>query len=682
MDLSLVLVIVCAVLAAALVIVLLVFGRSEANFTFDIGGSAPRAAGGPDSSSEKTVSGRLMGLAIGVGGVFAVLLARLWSMQLVSSEDYLEQAENNRTGTVYTPAPRGRILDRNGEEIVGNRASLTVVATSDVLDDDVEMHLLGNLIGMPFQAVRRKIQDTSEGYQSPRVVSVDVSRRVVAFIGEHPEAFPGVSVQQRTQRSYPHGSLAAHVLGYTGTVTSEQLEASEEEHGEDGSIVYRSGDVVGQTGIELQYESVLQGTRGEQTVFVDASGNVLGYSTSIDPEAGSDLVLTIDLKVQQAAEDSLASIIERQRKAGYNAVAGSAIALDCTNGEVLAMASYPTFSPSVFTGGISQSDWDALQREDANYPMLNRAIAGQYPSGSVIKPLTSFAALDYGIANADSSWYCSGWWSWSGSAQDGTIMKCWWENGHGSVDLVSGITYSCDVVFYEIGKGFYLDDQSEGMQETFTRYGLGSTTGIDIPGEASGRVPTAQWKWDYFKAQGYSDADCQWKGGDNCNIAIGQGDLLVTLSQMALAYCSIANRGPAWRPHLMRGVRAKVGEGFVTEYKPEQVRDVEEDQGFRDIIERGMWGVIYEEDPVQTTHWTNLSVTVHGKTGTGEQITADRNICWFGAYAPAEDPKYVVFANIDGGLSGATSAMYVARDIFGAIYDEPDTATADSTNGD
>ena len=682
MDLSFLIVIICVVLAIALIVVLLVFGRSEANFTFDIGGAAPRAAGGSDSSSEKTVSGRLVGLAVGVGAVFSVLLARLWSMQLVSSEEYLEQAENNRTSTVYTPAPRGRILDRNGVELVGNRASLTVVATAEVLEDEIEMHLLGNLIGMPLQAVRRKIQDTSEGYQSPRVVSVDVSRRVVAYIGEHPEAFPGVTVQQRTQRSYPHGSLAAHLLGYTGTVTSEQLKTSEEHQGEEGSIVYRSGDVVGQTGIELQYESVLQGTRGEQKVFVDAGGNVLGYSTSIEAQSGSDLELTIDLGVQQAAEESLKRNIEEARQKGYNAVAGSAIFLDCTNGEVIAMASYPTFSPSIFTGGISQADWDALQKEDANYPMLNRAIAGQYPSGSVIKPLTSFAALDYGVANFDSSWYCSGWWSWSGSSQDGTIMKCWWENGHGGVDLVSGITYSCDVVFYEIGKGFYFNDEPEGMQKTFQRYGLGSVTGVDIPGEAAGRVPTPEWKWEYFKSQGYSDADSEWKGGDNCNIAIGQGDLLVTLIQMAQSYCSIANRGPVWRPHVMRGVRAKVGEGFVTQYEPEQVRDVEESQEFRDVIERGMWGVVYEEDPVQTTHWTNLSVTVHGKTGTGEQITADRNICWFGAYAPAENPKYVGFCNIDGALSGATSAMYVVRDMFGAIYNEPDTSTADSTNGD
>ena len=680
MDFSLVIVIVCVVLAIALVVVFIVFGRSEANFTFDIGGSAPRASGGSDSSTEKTSSSRLVGLAVGVGAVFSALVARLWSMQLVSSEEYAEQAEQNRRSTIYTQAPRGRILDRNGREIVGNRASLTVVAEGGVVDDQIEVQLLANLIGMPAQAVRRKLQDTTEGYQSPRTVSVDVSRRIVAYIGEHPEAFPGVSVQQRTQRSYPYGSLAAHVVGYVGTVTEDQLKSSQTT--EDGSVTYRSGDIVGQSGVELSYENVLAGTRGEQTVFVDAEGNVLGYSTTIEPESGSDIELTIDADVQKAAEESLEKVVTSQRESGLNCSGGSVIALDCTNGEVIAMASYPTFSPNVFTGGISQADWEVLSDEDSNYPLLNRAIAGQYPAGSVIKPLTSFAALNYGIATTESSWYCSGWWSWSGSREDGTIMKCWQESGHGAVNIISGITYSCDIVFYEIGKGFYNDNMSEGMQETFRSYGLGAATGIDLDGEVVGRVPDAEWKREYFKELGYSDEDSAWKGGDNCNIAIGQGDILVTCLQMADSYCSIANRGPVWKPHVLRGVRSKVGEGFVSEYKPEKILDIEEDETYREAVERGMWGVVYEESPSQTEHWTNMSISVAGKTGTAERTAIGSNACWFGCYAPTDDPKYVVFANIDGGDWGSSTAMLVARDTLGAIYGEPDTSTAVLATGD
>ena len=676
MDLSLVIVIVCAAIAVVLVALLVVYGRSEAHFTFDIGGGTPRASGGSDASPEKTLSSRLLGYMVFAGGVFAALLARLWSMQLVSSDEYSREAESNRTSTVYTQAPRGRILDRNGREIVGNRASLCVVASSDVLDDEVELQLLANLIGMPAQAVRRKIQDTTEGQQSLRTVSVDVSRRVVAYLGEHGATFPGVSVQQRTQRAYPYGSLAAHVVGYTGTVTAEQIEqsnaATDQEH-----VVYRSGDVVGQAGVEQQYESVLQGVRGEQTVYVDANGNVLDYSTSVAPQAGSDLVLTIDLDVQKAAEESLARVMKKVRDEGYAATGGCVVAVDCTNGEVLAMASAPTFSPSAFVGGIAGSDWEALQAEESQFPLMNRVIAGQYPSGSVIKPLTTFAALDYGIANADSSWYCSGWWKWSENDPGG--MACWWKTGHGWTGLSKGITYSCDVVFYEIGKGFYYSDNPEGMQETFRRYGLGQATGVDLPGEAVGRVPDADWKWNYYTSS--PDEDRTWKGGDNCNISIGQGDMLVTCMQMVQSYCSIANQGPEWRPHVMRGVRAKIGDGFVSEYRPEVTRTVEQDAGYRDIVATGMQGVIYEEDPVQTTHWTNLDVTVRGKTGTAEQPTGDP-IGWFIAYAPADNPKYVVGGNMDRVLQGASSAMYVVRDVFGALYGQPDTASGDTTNAD
>lgn len=680
MDVSTIIIIVCAVVAVVLVVIYVIYGRSEAEFTLEEGDATPHASGGSDTSpADTTIQGRLKGFVVAIGAVFAVLVAKLWSMQLIHGDEYTEQAESNSTTTVYTQAPRGRILDRNGNVLVTNRVSLTVVASSDILDDDVEMQLLANLIGMPAQAVRREAQDTTEGYQNLRPISVDVSRRVVAYLGEHSYAFPDVSVEERTQRSYPYGSLAAHVLGYTGTVTSDQLEDNGDSS--EGEVEYQSGDVVGQTGVEYEYESVLQGVRGEQTVYVDADGNVLEYSTSIEPQAGSDLVLTLDLEVQQEAEESLERVTEEMRELGYDADGGCVIAIDCTNGEIIALASTPTYSPSLFVGGISSADWAALTDEDAQYPMMNRAIAGQYPSGSTIKPLTSFAALDYGVATSSSTWYCPGWWSWSGESSDDTIMKCWWSSGHGTVDLADGITFSCDIVFYEIGKGFYYldDDEAEGMQETFRAYGLGSTTGIDLPGEASGRVPDAEWKWEYFSE--YSDSERTWQGGDNCNIAIGQGDLLVTLLQMVCAYCSIANEGPVYRPHVMKGVRSPIGDGFVSQYECEEIWSVEESQDFRDLVADGMYGVIYEEDEDQTEHWTNLDVTVRGKTGTAEQSTGDP-VGWFIAYAPAENPQYVVGANMDRVLSGARSAMYVVRDVFGAIYGQPDDSTAESSNED
>lgn len=674
MDLSLLIVIVCAVIAVVFIVLFLVFGRSEAAYTFDIGGGAPRASGGRDESAETTYSSRLVGFAAVIGAIFAALLARLWSMQLVSSDEYTKEAESNRTRTVTTAAPRGRILDRNGAEIVSNRSSLTVVADADVADDEVEMQLLANLIGMPRQAVYRKVIDSSEGAQSVRTVATDVSRRVVAYLGEHPAAFSGVSVQQRSQRSYPQGTLAAHVVGYTGTVTAEQLEAS---GSDDSSVQYKSGDVVGQAGVEAMYESILQGIRGEQTVYVDSNGKILQSSTKIDPQSGSDVVLTIDSSIQKAAEDSLEKVLTELRQKGKNPAGGSVVCLDCTNGEVLAMASAPTFSPSIFVGGIANSDWEGLTNEASNYPLLNRAISGQYPSASTIKPFTSFAALDNGIATPQSGYVCNGWWTGLGEAYG---MWCYNHDGHGGLNLQQGITFSCDVVFYEIGKGFSNSSNKDGMQQKFRQYGFGSATGIDLPSEAVGRVPDAAWKWDYFSS--LPDADREWHPGDYCNIAIGQGDILVTCLQIAHAYSSIANRGPVFKPHVLKCVKSNIGNGSVIDYKVSQTDDISEEDDYRDLVERGLEGVIYEESESQAAHWTNLNVKVAGKTGTGEQTSVGRNICWMVAYAPADDPKYVVAANVDGGDWGSTTAMLVARDVLGQIYGQPDTATTVSDTTD
>ncbi len=673
MDFSTIIVIVCVVLAVVLLVVYALYGRSEANFTLDIGGSSPRASGGSDNSNDKNFSSSITGFTVLSGSVFAVLLAKLFSMQVVNSDDWSSQAESNRTTTVYTAAPRGRILDRNGNELVINRSSLTVVAEAEAVDDEIEMQLLANLIGMPYQAVRRNIQDTTGGAQSARSVAVDVSRRVVAFIGEHETVFPDVDVEQRSQRSYPYDTLASHVVGYTGTVTSDQLSAETE----DGDVEYRSGDIVGQAGIESEYESVLAGVRGEQTVYVDADGNVLDYSTTIEPQSGSDVVLTLDIDIQQAAETSLEETIAQNKSEGCPATGGAVICMDCTSGEILAMASYPTYSPSLFTGGISTADYTALTDESANYPLMNRAIAGQYPSGSVIKPLTTFAALDYGIATAESSWYCTGWWTGFGEDYG---KACWTSSGHGTVNLIRGITYSCDIVYYEIGKGFYYDDDNpEGMQEKFREFGLGSKAGLDLPSEAAGRVPDAEWKWEYWSD--YDDDARTWQGGDNCNIAIGQGDMLVTLLQMVDAYCGIANRGPIYRPHLMKGVRSRAGEGTVIDYDCEVIYETEEPDDYRDLVASGMYGVTYEESSSQASHWTNLSVTVHSKTGTAQQ-SKDYPVGWFIAYAPADDPKYVVGSFIDEVNYGSTSAMYVVRDVLGQIYGEPDDSEATSTSGE
>lgn len=663
-------------LVAALAIAIVVYFSARSNgsrFTFDIGGQTPRASGGEDGSAESTVRGRLIGQGLISGGAFAVLLARLWSMQLVSKDEYTKLADANRTRTISTAAPRGRILDRNGKELVTNRPSLTVVATTDVLDDDVELQLLANLLGMPKIAVKRKIQDQSAGAQSARVVASDASRRVVAYLGEHADYFPNVSIEERQVRHYPFGSSAAHVLGYTGNVTQEQIDKSKDNKSEE-SISYELGDLVGQSGIEYQYESVLQGIHGTQTVYVNANGAVTDYSTSVEAVAGSDVVLTLDVNIQKGAEDALALAITKAREKGNkDCNAGAVVVLDAKDGSVLAMASAPTYNPSVFIGGISTDDWEALSAKESSYPLMNRCIDGQYMGASTVKPIITLAALDHGIATASSSFMCTGFWTGFGKASG---QYCWKRTGHGLMTLQSGITYSCDVVFYEVGKGFWNADEKNkwGMQDTMRAWGMGTKTGIDLPGEAAGRVPDPDWKWDYYSS--FPDEDRQWKGGDNTNLAIGQGDLLVTPLQQAMVYMGLANNGVQWTPHLLKSVRSHSGDGSIMDYKVSQRLSVEEDQARLDLVHAGMLGVIYDEDPSMAKHFTNLDVKVAGKTGSGER-TGESATGWLCVYAPAEDPQYVIAAVIEQGGFGATSAMYAVRNTLTAIYNQPDTALND-----
>lgn len=669
---TLILIGVVVLVAALAVAAVLVLSRGGARFRLDIGGQAPRAAGGNDTSAENTFKGRLSGLGVFSGSIIGILLARLLSMQLVSGNEYSQQADSNRTRTVTSVAPRGRILDRNGVELVGNRPSLTVTAHNDVASDDVELQLLANLLGMPKVAAKRKVTDSSQGAQSARTVSVDVTRSTVAFIQEHADTFPNVLIEQRTQRAYPQGEVACHLLGYTGTVTQDQIQASQQSG---SGLTYESGDTTGQAGVEYQYEEVLQGVRGEQTVYVDANGNVTDYSTSVPPEAGSDVELTIDLTLQKAAERALADGITRAKRANPTCNSGAAVVIDVTNGEVLAMASAPSFRPELFVGGISQDDWDALSSDDAGNPLMNRVVSGQFVAASTIKPLTTFAALDHGIANVDSGFVCNGWWTGFGQAYG---KWCWKHDGHGGIDLRNGITYSCDVVFYEIAKGFYNSSTQDGMQETFRNWGLGSTTGVDLPGEAAGRVPDAEWKWNYFS--NYSDADRQWQGGDYTNIAIGQGDILVTPLQMCSVYMGIANRGTVWTPHVLKGVLGRGDNGSMLEYQPRTHVTPTEDPSYMDLVHSGLEGVIYEESASMTAHFTNMTTRVAGKTGTGEHGNTTPT-AWFCAFAPADDPKYAISAVIDKGGYGSTSAMYVVRDILGAIFNEPDTSTTSVSDG-
>lgn len=675
MNFVVILIVLLTVLICALMAAFLLKVKSSRRFTLDIGGGTPRASGGSENSPSSHFKSRINATGIFAGTVIGALFMRLWNMQVISSSSYTEQAEKNRTRSISTHAARGRILDRNGAVLVGNRPSLVVLAEQSVLEDEAELHILAALIGIPKAVLRLKIEDSSQGLQRGRVIAVDVSRRVVSFINAHPSLFDGVSIEARSQRSYPLGSLAGQVLGYTGVITSEQLKASQDNKDE-GKITYEPGDVVGQSGIEASYENVLQGIKGEQVVFVDADGNIVNHSSSVEAQSGSDVVLTLDADIQKAAEDSLSSTIKRLQEHGKpDCFGGCAIAMDVTNGEIIAMASAPSFSPNVFVGGISSDDWDMLSSKSSHNPLLNRGIGGQYPSASTIKPLSALAALNEGIATPQSSYMCTGYWTGFGAAFG---QYCWLHTGHGPMTLQTGITHSCDVVFYEVGKGFFYSSNKDGLQQMFKKWGLGSKSQIDLPGELQGRIPDETWKREYFAS--YSDDAKAWQGGDNTNLAIGQGDLLVTPLQMLCVYAGIANRGSIPQPHLMKSIKSTSNSGSIIDYKCSTRISVDEKDEYMDLIQRGLYGVIYEESQAQASHFTNMKEKVAGKTGTAE-TSHETPTGWFIAYAPYDKPRYVVASVLENSGFGSDGAMYVVRDILGALYHEPDTSTMVDTTG-
>ena len=613
-----------------------------------------------DAPTDIDVRDRIKSFSGVVAAFFGVLFMRLWGMQLLSGLSYSERAEQNLTREVSIKASRGRIFDRNGVVLVDNRSSMALVADRSVADDSRLVRRISNLLGMPEVAVRHNIQSTSEGAQSQRTIMIDVPETAVAYVVEHPAQFPGVAVEARTVRSYPNGSMACHLLGYTGTISSEELAAFNED--DDNLITYQLGDIVGKSGIEYQYESVLQGVRGVRTVHVDAYGDVTGIVGEVEPEPGSDLRLSIDVNIQRAAESAMASGYDAAHYLGYTPTGGAVVCMNCKTGEVLALASYPSYDPTSFIGGISTDDWAQLISEDANTPLLNRVTDGLYPSASTIKPLTTLAALENGLAGSDSYYNCTGFWTALGEQYG---MHCWNHDGHGWINLHDGITNSCDTVFYEIAKAFYYSDNPEGLQEMFRRWGLGSVTGVDLPGEYRGRVPDAEWKWNWFTW--VEDSARAWQPGDTANIAIGQGDILVTPIQLCYVYCGLVNNAVQMWPHVMLNVLSNEDHEPLV-YCNEHVQNVVDiDAACLQFVEDALWGV--PNETIIGSYFQGLPVTVMGKSGTGEAGDDDFNThAWFVAAAPADDPTYVVCSLLEHGGGGGDVTTHMCREVLGAIY--------------
>ena len=621
------------------------------------------------SKPAQRLSGRFGGLGILIAGVFAALGAKLWSMQLLGNASYASEAQENLMKTVSTPAPRGCIYDRNGRVLVKNRPSQTVLAEASVADDDDVVKRLSAVLGVPAGVVRQRIKDESQGAQSQRVVASGARLRDVAFISEHSDAYPGVSIEERTVREYPYGALAAHALGYTGAPTEEELEKTPK-----GRYV-ESNDVVGKSGVELYYDGILSGEKGSRRMVVDASGNIVNVVSETDAKKGSDIFLTLDMHAQYVADKLLAQTIAPEGDIGTGTgVSASVVAMDLRDGGIVVMSNYPTYDLTHLTDGIPQDVWELYNSEESFSPFINRAINGQYPPASTFKAFTAMAGLKYGFANFGSTWRCTGEWDGFGS---GDIQKCWELKGHGALDLHGGIVNSCDVVFYDIAKSFF-DHGPEGtgelsetaLQEYIRQYGFGDPTGIDLDGESSGRIPTPEWKATQWRNV---PSEALWLGGDYSNMIIGQGDVLVTPLQLACAYCAIAS-GRILKPHLIKKVNNGVGD-VAYEASEEVVAVPEMDESHLGYVRRSLHDMLASDARLSKLYGA-LGVDAAAKSGTAEH-TDHADDAWFAAYAPYDEPRYVCVCIVEQGGSGSPIAGPIVGQVLAALQESDENPEAE-----
>lgn len=623
----------------------------------------------------------------------AVLVVRLWFLQVVQGDRYRSMAEGNRVREVPLEASRGKILDRNYRMLVGNRWALSIFVLptefEKLEDKEAEAARLGAMLGIGGEEIMKKLQGEDVQPHKPVLIKKDVDPEVYFFIQERQSEFPWVFPEKMPVREYPEGdeSLAAHVLGYLGEISEEQLKVLKDKG-------YKAGDIVGTSGVEAYYEDILRGVDGKLIMEVDARGKPLQELGREERNPGKTLVLTLDRDLQRAVEQSLRqgiararTYLDRERGRNYVAPAGAAVVLDPRTGEILAMASEPTFNLEDFVGGIDEEEWARLNDPRNNYPLNNRAIVGQYPPGSTFKVVTAMAALQEGMANAYSPFFCGHVFNRGEFAQ--YPKTCW--GTHGSINFMNAIIQSCDVVFYELGYVFYENRNREGwvtrLQDYAVLAGLGKPTGVDLPNEFEGRVPTPQWKWEFN--QGNPDYQ-RWYPGDTVNMAVGQGDILVTPLQLANLYAAIANGGPYYRPHVGKEILTYLGETVDT-IQPQKIGDITDpnndlgihvDRSKLEVVRTALTGVVARGGTAAGAFagFPIKAIPVAGKTGTAE-VQGKQPCAWFACYAPANDPRYVVVVMVEegghGGLVAAPIARHILEYIFGIPQGQPEVTVTE-----
>jgi penicillin-binding protein 2 len=619
-----------------------------------------------DNERRPTLTPQLAFRVAVIGGLalmaFAIIFFRLWYLQVLSGDRYLAEASDNRVREIKVQAPRGEIVDRNGTPLVINRSGLALVVSPDKVSEDrgdrrEVYERLAKLLRMKADRVERRAErDLKAVPFSAATVKSDVPDQVAAYVLERQDQFPGVEVERQFVRRYPHGEIGAHLFGTVGEINQQQLD-DERYNG------VELGDRIGQTGIEAEYDRFLRGRNGASRVEVDALGNISERLKEDLPEQGRQVRLSLDLDVQRAGQEALSGGTGK----------GAFAVLDVNSGEVVALGSTPSFDPNRYA-----KDFKRLFNDKDNSPLTNRAIQGGYPTGSTFKLVTAVAALEGGLITPDSIL------NDSGSLTVGTtVFKNAGDAVNGPIALRQALTVSSDVFFYQLGQQLDSRDDGLGLQRWSRRLGVGRETGIDLPEELPGRIPTPAWRdrenrrYERCKKQekpsplelqqgvcGFFDP---WTVGDNINLSVGQGDIAANPLQMAVAYATVANGGRVLQPRLGLRIEDSTGRALQQLEAP-TARRVNIADANRQAILDGIFGAANEAGGTSTSVFEGFPIEIAGKTGTAEKGAGRADQSWYVALAPYPNPKYVVAVTDEAGGFGADTAAPMARLILSELF--------------
>jgi penicillin-binding protein 2 len=609
---------------------------------------------------------RLVAAAIVIGLMITVVVGRLVWLQLIQYDYFSTQSQGNRIRIQPVPPTRGLILDRNGKVLAENQASFDLELTPEQVPDleDTLRRLVEKRLIDPDNLAELR-QDIAAHRRFDSIdIRVHLSDEEVARFAVNRPNFQGVEIKARLSRHYPYGPALAHALGYVGGISAADQQ-------EFDAAQYAGTSHVGKVSVERAFERDLHGEIGQEQVLVNARGRSLQTLERAGARPGADVMLAIDLDAQLAAYEGLAG-----RR-------GAVVAIDPHTGEVLAFVSTPAYEPNDISAGMSRKAFTALQ-EDVDRPLFNRALRGTYPPGSTIKPLVALAALHYGTTNPAKRVWCGGAFTLPGSSHR---YRDWKPEGHGSVDMQRGIEESCDVYFYNVARDLGIDRLSSFLKG----FGLGVRTGVDMPGEKDGLVPSPQWKRKAFSGT----VNQVWFPGETVITGIGQGYLLVTPVQLAHAAATIAARGRRFQPTMIHAMRDPIT-GTMRPVEPEALPPVEiPDPSYWNTIIKGMHGVMHGARGTARAVGLNAPFQMAGKSGTAQVFSVAQNKKYkaediaermrdhalFVAFAPLEDPRIAVAVVVENGESGSRVAAPIARKVMEAYLRTATTAAAADGTG-